>query len=159
MNTILDLICNHTGLLILLYLLLTALLMVRRRRIENRIMQYLVLILWVIATAYLAIFGRTPVMEVRCNLIPFRDGSLANIKNNVLLFVPLVPVLCGLFEKMTVKTAVFYGILASVVIELAQLISRRGICDIDDVLENSLGVLIGAGFLMLLGRLIRHTES
>jgi len=38
-------------------------------------------------------------------------------------------------------------------IELIQLLSRRGICDIDDFLENSLGVLISAVFLLLIRKM------
>ena len=132
MNTILDFVYNHNGLIVLLWMLLTAVLLFRRLDAANRILQGLTLVLWLAATAFLTFFERSPVMDVRYNLIPFQEDSIYNVKSNVLLFIPLVPALA---------------------VELVQLVSHRGICDIDDLLENSLGVLIGAVFLLLIRKL------
>ena len=153
MNTILDFVYNHNGLIVLLWMLLTAVLMFRRLNTVNRVLQALTLVLWLAATAFLTFFERSPVMETRYNLIPFQEDSIYNIKSNVLLFIPLVPALCTLFSKMKVRTAFIIGVLASLAIELVQLVSHRGICDIDDLLENSLGVLIGAVFFLLIRKL------
>ena len=156
LNTILDIAYNHNELIILLYLVLTAVLLFSRREKANRVFQCAVLAVWFIGTAYLVFFERTPVMDVRYNFIPFRDDNLWNVKSNILIFVPLVPALCGAFPKLKVKSAVLSGILLIVAIELIQLLSRRGVCDIDDFLENFLGVLIGAGCYLLLRRAAGH---
>ncbi|MBR5960870.1 MAG: VanZ family protein [Clostridia bacterium] len=149
MNTILDFVYNHNGLIVLLWMLLTAVLILRRLDAPNRILQGLTLVLWLAATAFLTFFERLPVMEIRFNLIPFQDDNFFNVKSNVLLFIPLVPALCILFSKIKVRTAFIAGVLASLAVELVQLVSHRGICDIDDLLENSLGVLIGAVFFLI----------
>ena len=153
MNIILDFVYNHNGLIVLLWMLLTTVLLVRRLDTTNRILQGLTLILWLAATAFLTFFERLPVMEARYNLIPFQDDSLFNVKSNVLLFIPLVPALCTLFSHLKVRIAFILGVLASLAVELIQLVSHRGICDIDDLLENSLGVLIGAVFFLLIRKL------
>ncbi len=153
LNTILDIAYNHNELIILLYLVLTAVLLFSRREKANRVFQCAALAVWFIGTAYLVFFERTPVMDVRYNFIPFRDDNLWNVKSNILIFVPFVPVLCGAFTKLNVKAAVLSGMLLIIAIELLQLLTHRGICDIDDFLENSLGVLIGAVFLLLIRKL------
>ena len=153
MNTILDFVYNHNGLIVLLWMLLTAVLLFRQLDAANRILQGFTLVLWLAATAFLTFFERSPVMDVRYNLIPFQEDSIYNVKSNVLLFIPLVPALCTLFSRLKVRTALISGILASLAVELVQLVSHRGICDIDDLLENSLGVLIGAAFLLLIRKL------
>ena len=159
LQTVLDIVYNHNGLLILIYLALTALLFFSRLEKINRIYQRVILAVWLIGTAYLVFFERTPLMEARYNFIPFRDDNLFNIKSNILIFVPFVPALCGSFPKITVKTSVLSGILAIVAIELIQLVSHRGICDIDDLLENGLGVLIGAGCCVLIRKLAAHKSK
>ena len=57
---------------------------------------------------------------------------------------------CAVAEDPCIKDI---GVLASLAVELVQLVSHRGICDIDDLLENSLGVLIGAVFFLLIRKL------
>ena len=153
MNTILDFVYNHNGLIVLLWMLLTAVLMFRRLNTVNRVLQVLTLVLWLAATAFLTFFERSPVMETRYNLIPFQEDSIYNVKSNVLLFIPLVPALCTLFSRLKVRTAFIIGVLSSLAVELVQLVSHRGICDIDDLLENSLGVLIGTVFFLLIRKL------
>lgn len=68
---------------------------------------------------------------------------------NVLLFVPL-GFLAGaaIRRKRFLKTVgLCCGI--SVAIELLQLITRRGVCNIDDVIHNTLGCFIGYGLFLL----------
>ncbi|MCM1566168.1 MAG: VanZ family protein [Dehalobacter sp.] len=79
------------------------------------------------------------------NLIPFRwltEGVRPYIEN-ILLFIPLGFMLPCIWKKYEVlwKTALF-GITFSLIIELSQLFNRR-VTDIDDLLMNTLGALIG----------------
>ena len=79
------------------------------------------------------------------NLIPFRwltEGVRPYIEN-ILLFIPLGFMLPWIWKKYKVlwKTALS-GITFSLIIELSQLFNFR-ITDIDDLLMNTLGALIG----------------
>ena len=64
------------------------------------------------------------------------------IRANVLLFIPI-----GFFLPMIIKKPFFMPLIAgvgvSVTIELLQLVLRRGTCETDDVISNSIGMLIG----------------
>ena len=125
----------------------------------NLVFQRIVVLLWLIATAIITFFGRTPVMEVRINLIPFQgENFISNIKNNALLFLPWVTMVCDAMPKLKVKTAIIYGCCASLVIEIVQFISHRGICDIDDFIENVIGVTLGAVIFFLINKLPRKRK-
>ena len=64
------------------------------------------------------------------------------IRANMLLFIPI-----GFFLPMIIKKPFFMPLIAgvgvSVTIELLQLVLRRGTCETDDVISNSIGMLIG----------------
>lgn len=80
------------------------------------------------------------------NLIPFRwitEGVRPYIEN-ILLFIPLgfmLPCIWKRYEALW-KTALS-GITFSLIIELSQLFNIRRVTDIDDLLMNTLGTLIG----------------
>jgi glycopeptide antibiotics resistance protein len=81
----------------------------------------------------------------KINLIPFRwitEGVRPYIEN-ILLFIPLGFMLPCIWKKYEVlwKTALS-GITFSLIIELSQLFNGR-VTDIDDLLMNTLGALIG----------------
>jgi len=68
---------------------------------------------------------------------------------NVLLFVPL-----GFLAGVAIKRKRFLKTIGlssgiSVAIELLQLIAKRGVCNIDDVIHNTLGCFIGYGLFLL----------
>ena len=76
------------------------------------------------------------------------DGieSFEHTLQNVAMFVP-IGVLCPfIFDRKNrrILASVSFGILFSTAIETGQLLMRSGTCDIDDILSNSLGALIGA---------------
>ena len=107
LNTILDIAYNHNELIILLYLILTAVLLFSHREKVNRFFHYAALAVRFIATAWLVFIERTPVMEIRYNFIPFRDDNLWNVKSNILIFIPLVPAPCGRFP-LTFSASAFF---------------------------------------------------
>lgn len=68
----------------------------------------------------------------------------ANVLLNIALFVPLgalLPLLWKKCKKWYITIPVGLG--TSFVIELVQLALKRGICDVDDLFANTLGVVIG----------------
>lgn len=96
------------------------------------------------------VFLRSPSEKSNLILEPFQsykeyytnDFTWFEIRANVLLFIPI-----GFFLSMVIKKPFFMPLLSgvgiSVVIELLQLVLRRGTCETDDVISNSIGVLIG----------------
>ena len=72
---------------------------------------------------------------------------------NVALFVPIgLLVGCG-FRTMTWRRALVVGAGLSVVIELLQLVFRKGLCETDDVIHNVAGCMIGYGIVIVLRHL------
>lgn len=124
----------------------------------------LVYILWVIGMTLFPLeitwneeFQQPSVVNVNWNLLkPFEDIrivgigiTLKNIIGNLVLFVPL-----GIFFSMVLKNVKYYhmlliGILSSLAIELGQLLEMyfgmayARVTDINDVILNTCGVLIG----------------
>ena len=67
-----------------------------------------------------------------------RDQRL-QFYSNVVMFVPV-----GILMTACVRhRPILWGCLFSVVIELSQLVFRRGFCETDDLVSNSMGVVIG----------------
>lgn len=77
--------------------------------------------------------------------------AFANLFGNILIFIPyglLFPQVfrCTLHLTLTLLS----GILLSVVYETIQYFTRWGVCDVDDVFLNGLGVFIGLLIFILL---------
>lgn len=95
---------------------------------------------------------RTSNSDGKYNIIPFwsyraiLDGQtflLAENIMNVLVFIP-IGLLMGLgFCKWSWRKTIGIGCLISVSIELLQLLTKRGFCETDDVIHNTLGCMIG----------------
>ena len=71
---------------------------------------------------------------------------------NVLVFIPIGLALCSTFKKMRWWKTVVIGMALSVGIELLQLFFKRGCADIDDVIHNTLGCVIGYGLYWAVAR-------
>ncbi len=103
---------------------------------------------WGFGLLYVTWLSRTPVWETRINLVPFQkddNTSILDLIANIIMFVPFPMLLYGLLQKkikFSVLSAVGIGL--SIIIELLQLITHRGICDVDDLILNSAGAIIGA---------------
>lgn len=99
--------------------------------------------------------------EVAGNLIPFRDmlSSLRSSVQNILLFVPLGIFLPLLWERYRVlKNTALFGLFASCVIELLQVFTYRA-TDINDLLTNTLGTVLGWLFSAVLLKRICRTGA
>ena len=74
----------------------------------------------------------------------FSTKNWANVLLNIAMFVPLgflLPLMGKPFHKWYVTIPV--GFATSLMIELAQLAMKRGICDVDDLFCNALGTAMG----------------
>ena len=79
---------------------------------------------------------------------------LTEIVLNILMLIPVGFLLPFLVEKHTV----LYGFLCSLCIEVFQLVTKRGYFEIDDLIHNTLGVVIGVGLYKLAVRLFGERE-
>lgn len=103
-------------------------------------------------------YGRTSVGEYRYNLVPFSEikryfkyfsvigieSFMLNIVGNVVAFVPfglLIPIIAKGYRKFFI--ILFDGIMFTVIIESVQLILKVGSFDVDDMILNTMGVIIG----------------
>jgi len=74
--------------------------------------------------------------------------AIINLFGNLLLFMPLGALLPLYFQVIKGKPGKFWQytvfiVLTLIFVEITQLITRRGIFDIDDILLNLLGAIIG----------------
>ena len=77
------------------------------------------------------------------------------IAANILLFIPL-----GLLAGSLLKwKGILAGLGLSVVVELLQLVSQRGLCEFDDILHNTLGTFIGVSIYMLIEIMVKRKRS
>ena len=81
------------------------------------------------------------------NLIPFdmiaEQGFTLNVWGNILMFIPLGLYFADLMKKFRFWKVLGYIIGTSLGIEVMQYIFKRGASDIDDLLLNTAGGLIG----------------
>lgn len=89
------------------------------------------------------------------NLIPFRDGISLSFILNIFLFVPL-GFLCPLISKryQSVKNTFLVGFGLSFSIEIVQLFTLYRATDIDDLITNIAGTLIGYFCFRVANRLL-----
>ena len=64
---------------------------------------------------------------------------------NILMLMPVGLLVPSLFKKRKGLKTVLLGLAISFVIELAQMLTHRGYAEIDDLMTNTLGVVIGYG--------------
>ncbi len=95
--------------------------------------------------------GYTENQTVLISLIPFYflfdryDGWLINIIGNIAMFIPVGIVWPICFQKLdSIKKTVFSGMVFILFVELTQLLCPERHTDIDDLILNTSGVLIGA---------------
>jgi len=128
-----------------------------------RIVSWVLFIIYMLLLAYMLLwaesYGRTDdFVGYRYNLVPLREirrfyenrevlgrwAVFLNIYGNIIGFIPfgaILPVISR-WARSFIRTTIA-GCLVSCVIELCQLFFKRGSCDIDDVLLNTLGVIAG----------------
>lgn len=113
------------------------------------LLEYLVLIL------VLAVFGRTVGEERTFDFTPFwgyreiREGHellLTQIIANVVAFVPIGLLLgCAFGKRMKWWNVLIIGGGFSLLIETFQFVMKRGFAEVDDVMHNVVGCMIGWG--------------
>lgn len=136
------------------------------------------IIYWLILLFYLFLlidtvfFSRDSLRSV--NLIPFNsikeyimvDNGFGeyrlvdmNIWGNVLMFIPLGIYILVHGKKLSLTKCVLLIIGSSVFIEIIQYIFARGATDIDDVILNTLGGVIGIGIYKIFAKIFKTDEK
>ncbi|MBR1744077.1 MAG: VanZ family protein [Lachnospiraceae bacterium] len=136
----------------------------KKRDLRNlRIVAWIGFVIYLIAMVYFLFFcekmGRVSGVDYRYNLKPFaeirrclqyiytdryRYSMTLNLFGNVGCFVPLGFVLPFLSSKRwSFIKVTLLSVSASVLIEVMQLITKLGCCDIDDVILNTCGGMLG----------------
>lgn len=86
--------------------------------------------------------------EIRYSWPPFLtyaclyNRRIAEIILNVLMFIPIGFLLTAVLKKNFLLVFCI-GCLLSIIIEVIQLLTYRGVCNIDDVIHNTLGCVLG----------------
>lgn len=89
----------------------------------------------------------------------FSLGEWRNIILNILMFVPIgfmIPLISKKCERCYITYLVGFGI--TLFIEILQLVSKRGIFELDDIINNSLGCAIGYGIVMIFISLFKRKK-
>ena len=99
-------------------------------------------ILYVGVILWITIFSRTPGYQRIFKGIfwEMQMGYWSDIVLNILLFVPLGMLVGG-------KRAIIIGIMFSLCVEFCQYAFMLGYCEVDDVLNNTIGTALGAWFI------------
>ena len=107
----------------------------------------------------------------RINLVPFREirrfllhwdkvgmkYSLINTAGNILAFLPLgflSPLLFLRLRRWFRMAGI--GLLVSLVIEILQLVSGAGVFDVDDLILNTVGTILGYAVFALLRKVLQN---
>lgn len=92
-------------------------------------------------------------------IVQGQTNLLAENLMNVLVFIP-VGLLLGLgFQRWSFIKIIGFGILFSISVEFMQLVFKRGFCEIDDVIHNTLGCMIGYGMYLIVSMCIRKINN
>lgn len=79
-----------------------------------------------------------------------RNELIAQVLMNLLILVPLG----FLIPFITEKYSIWIGIGCSVMIEFIQLVTKRGYFEIDDIIHNTIGILVGFATYKLFRKII-----
>ena len=126
-----------------------------------------VFLVYVLALAYITFFSREVREETVIKLVPFNSFAKAlrthspdtinHLLLNIALFVPMGLLFPMIYpEKLsTIFFVLPIGLMCTTLIESLQLILRLGHCDIDDIIANTLGTLLGYLFYKISRSLFR----
>jgi glycopeptide antibiotics resistance protein len=78
--------------------------------------------------------------------------SMLNLAGNIILFLPVGILAAVVFESFSWTRALLLGVASGLSCELLELIFHVGIFDVDDVMLNALGVMLGYGLSLLFHR-------
>ena len=108
---------------------------------------------------YVTVFSRPSNSYLAYNLHPFYsyyqiengdDYLLPQVIMNIVVFVPVGFLTRAAFEEWGLGKTIACGVLLSVVVETLQFVLLKGMAELDDVIHNTLGTIIGVAVCNLL---------
>lgn len=85
-----------------------------------------------------------PIFNAEINLVPFKDGLEISAILNIIFFMPFGFLLPTLWRKFrSFLPTLWYGLIFSLIIELSQLFVPYRATDINDLIMNTLGAVLG----------------
>ncbi len=148
--------------------------MKRINRKVIHVLSWIAFIVYLVMMVYFLFFceqlGRIPSDTYHYNLKPFEEirrymGHISqlgyfyvmlNLLGNVVCFVPLgfvLPILSS--RKWGAVRIIIVSFLASLLVEITQLVTKLGSCDVDDIMMNTLGGLLGYILFILCRKIYR----
>lgn len=117
-------------------------------------------VLYTLIILYLTVIGRRSYHGSHIQLEPFWSyripGEYKQIVLNILLFIPYGGLLYLCFNKKWPVIVTALGL--SVTVEVLQYLLRVGLCEIDDIFHNTLGVIIGMLAVILFKRILQNKQ-
>lgn len=114
---------------------------------------YFLLFVYFFANLYLTLLSRPTNLYHHMELTPFWSYKAAlydlelreEVLLNILLYIPFGYLIHYAFPKLKWWTIVVSGFLMSGLTETIQLFFKLGLCEVDDLISNTLGTVIGVG--------------
>ncbi len=126
---------------------------------KNRIIANAFFIIYILCVFYITLFSReptyrrrvlTPLWEYRKLLHEDSFYWFQQITCNIIMLIPFGAYIGYRFKKMTIIQAAFLSGLFSMLIEITQYLTRRGLLEFDDVFNNTFGAVLGFVFIKLI---------
>ena len=142
----------------------------RNKKITNRV-ALTILLPYLFLVVISTIITRRVRGEQHFNLVPFwtieailtggkKKAWLVNeVVLNILMLVPVGLLTPVLFEERKMVGTLLLGTGISMVIEFLQLITYRGLAEIDDIIFNTFGVIVGFGIYCVVKRIWNSTRK
>ena len=124
---------------------------------------YLLVLTWIIVFKLQFSFSGLPAIR-NINLIPFGESVIVNGKisfteliKNVIVFIPFGILISVLRDKETFIKKIIPIVLTSLLFEVLQFIFGIGASDITDVINNSLGGVIGIAIAFGISKIFKNS--
>lgn len=127
------------------------------------LIMYLLVLTWIIVFKLQFSFSGLPAIR-NINLIPFGESVIVNGKisfteliQNVIVFIPFGILISVLRDKETFIKKIIPIVLTSLLFEVLQFIFGIGASDITDVINNSLGGVIGIAIAFGISKMFKNS--
>lgn len=124
--------------------------------------------IYTLVLLYVTLFGRTVKSEYQMELSFLWEYRLAlqgnvswwmQIFDNIMLFVPMGWLYGAMRRRSSWKKALAVGACTSLAIEIVQLIFKLGLFEFDDILNNTLGMMMGYGMYVITTKRLRYGKD
>ncbi len=131
----------------------------------DKMLFFSVFIVYVIGIVQIAYFSREPGSRSSIDLTLFDTWgdypqSRAYVIENVIMFIPLGILVPAIWDKMRIfYRCLILAVISTVSIETMQLLTQRGYCQLDDVVMNTLGAIIGYIIFLVIYRIVKGIHN